>query len=68
MAAQQSNAAAEYEEILAQIEREHEAELQREVVSLEQQTQAELDDARTALESATLRFRDWSWWRNKNNA
>ena len=51
MAAQQSNAAAEYEEILAQIEREHEEALQREVVSLAQQTQAELDDARAALES-----------------
>ncbi len=51
MAAQQSSAAAEYEEILAQIEREHEEELQREVVSLEQRTQAELEDARATLET-----------------
>jgi hypothetical protein len=51
MAAQQSNAAAEYEEILAQIENQHEAELQREVVSLEQQTQAEQEETRAELES-----------------
>ena len=46
LAAQQSSADTEYENILARIENEHEEELQREVISLEQQTQAELEQAR----------------------
>ena len=50
LAAQQSSAAAEYENILALIENEHEEELQREVISLEQQTQAELEETRAQLE------------------
>jgi hypothetical protein len=61
MAAQQSSSAAEYENILARIENEHEEKLQREVISLEQQTQAELEETR-ANWIETLRFRDWSWW------
>ncbi len=50
LAAQQSDAAMEYEDILARIESEHDEELKKEVVSLEKEKQAEVEKTRAELE------------------
>ena len=50
LAAQQSDAAMEYEDILARIESERDEELRMEVTSLEEEKQAELERTRAELE------------------
>ena len=60
LAAQQSDAALEYEDILARIESEHDEELKKEVVSLDKEKQAELEIA--------LNLKKSGLWRNKKDA
>jgi len=52
LAAQQSDAATEYEVILARIEAERDEELRQEVISLEKEKQAELEKTKAELEIA----------------